>query len=374
MSGWPLRILLTTDLVGGVWSYTVTLANALAARGHAVLVAVIGEMEASRAGELLPEIRVVAKPLRLEWMPGGNADQAAGAEWLAALASDSGADLIHLSQHSYAAFPLGAPTLVVGHSDVLSWWSEVRGTPAPAEWETYAAGVRSGLEGANLVVTPSRYQSDLLARHYGRGADRVIPNGVGFPPPDERREEPHDDSILTAGRAWDPAKDVETLDGALGILGVDAPPAVLLGDTVDPQGGEVSFRFLRAEGRRPSAEVRERMRRSALYVAASRYEPFGLAPLEAALEGCALLLSDIGSFRELWDGCAAFFPPGDARALAAEIRRLGGDPHRRHELAGAAGRRACERFSVERMTDEYLDLYRTLIPAHAPDMHPIPTR
>ena len=374
MSGRPLRILLTTDLVGGVWSYTVTLANALAARGHALLVAVVGEMDASRATELSPGIPVEAKPLRLEWMRGGSADQAVGAEWLATLVREWGADLIHLNQFSYAAFPLGAPTLVVGHSDVLSWWSEVRGATAPAEWERYAAQVRRGLEAADLVVTPSRYQSRLLERHYGRGADRVVPNGVDVSDPEERREEGRETSILTAGRAWDPAKDVATLDAALGILGDDAPPAVLLGDTTDPEGGDVSFRRLRVEGRRPPAEVRARMRRSALYVAASRYEPFGLAPLEAALEGCALLLSHIGSFRELWDGCAAFFPPGDAQALAAEIRRLEGDPPRRRELAEAAGRRARERFGVERTANEYLDLYRTLIPAHAPVMHPTPTR
>jgi glycosyltransferase involved in cell wall biosynthesis len=72
----------------------------------------------------------------------------------------------------------------------------------------------------------------------------------------------------------------------------------------------------------------------------SLYEPFGLAPLEAALRGCALVLSDIGSFRELWDGCAAFFPRGDAEVLAAVLAELEADPKRGARLANPPPSRA----------------------------------
>ena len=61
----------------------------------------------------------------------------------------------------------------------------------------------------------------------------------------------------------------------------------------------------------PRGEVDDWFSRATVYAAPSLYEPFGLAPLQAALHGCALVLSDIGSFRELWDGCAEFVPPGD---------------------------------------------------------------
>jgi glycogen(starch) synthase len=104
-------------------------------------------------------------------------------------------------------------------------------------------------------------------------------------------------------------------------------------------------------------------------VAPSRYEPFGLAPLEAALHGCALVLSDIGTFRELWDGCAEFFPSGDARALAQAIRRLSGDAQRRERLARAARTRALRRYTAGRMAAEYIELYhemkRTWVPRPA---------
>jgi glycosyltransferase involved in cell wall biosynthesis len=102
------------------------------------------------------------------------------------------------------------------------------------------------------------------------------------------------------------------------------------------------------------------MERAAIYVAPSLYEPFGLAPLEAALRGCPLVLSDIGSFRELWDGCAEFATPGDAESLAAGISRLLTEEDRRFRLAEAAASRARGRYTSEVMTRRYLAVYRAL--------------
>ena len=48
-------------------------------------------------------------------------------------------------------------------------------------------------------------------------------------------------------------------------------------------------------------------RSSSIYVAASRYEPFGLAALEAALCGCAIVARDIPSLREVWGEAAVYF-------------------------------------------------------------------
>jgi glycosyltransferase involved in cell wall biosynthesis len=103
------------------------------------------------------------------------------------------------------------------------------------------------------------------------------------------------------------------------------------------------------------------MGRASLYVAASRYEPFGLAPLEAVLQGCALVLSDIGSFRELWDGCAAFFPTGDAAALADTLSFLDRAPARRAALARAAHERAVAEYGVERFGERYMAEYEELV-------------
>jgi glycosyltransferase involved in cell wall biosynthesis len=144
------------------------------------------------------------------------------------------------------------------------------------------------------------------------------------------------------------------------MLGPGFPPIHLLGETAAPHGGEFRASNLVMHGRVERAEVDGWMRRATIYVAPSRYEPFGLAPLEAALNGCALVLSDVGTFRELWDGCAEFFPSGDARALAEVLGRLAGDPQRVAAMAERAHRRALRRYGAARMAGEYVALYREL--------------
>ncbi len=77
-------------------------------------------------------------------------------------------------------------------------------------------------------------------------------------------------------------------------------------------------------------------RRASIYAMPARYEPFGLSILEAGLSGCALVLGDIPSLREHWDGAAAFVAPDDREALRSAIEGLIDSPARRAEL----GRRA----------------------------------
>jgi glycogen(starch) synthase len=353
-----VNILLSTDTVGGVWDYTATLARQLSGRGHAVLLAVLGDPGPDHLAALPVGVEVQWRPLRLEWMPDVADDVAAGGEWLGALARRWRPDVVHLNQLAYSALPFPAPILVVVHSDVLSWFSETQGREAPPEWAEYAGWVRRGLRAADVVVAPSAYQSALTLRHYGRAADRVIHNGVdAASAPAGERTGP---LAISAGRAWDDAKGMATLDHALELLGGSAPEAHLFGELDGPHGQRFRPVRLAAHGRTPREQVDAWMRRATVYVGASRYEPFGLAPLEAALQGCALLLSDIGSFRELWDGCADFFPPGDAAALADAIARLGADRRRREELARAARGRALERYTAERFVEQYLDLYAAM--------------
>jgi glycosyltransferase involved in cell wall biosynthesis len=92
----------------------------------------------------------------------------------------------------------------------------------------------------------------------------------------------------------------------------------------------------------------------------ARYEPFGLAVLEAALSGCALVLGDIPSLRETWEGAAEFAPPDDDAALAARVRALAADGPRRAALSASARERALA-FGPARMAEGYLDVYAELL-------------
>lgn len=352
---------MSADAAGGVWDYAATVSRALAENGHDVRLAILGSPSLVQLAQLSPSVAWSAEDLRLEWMPGGLDDVPAASKWIAAEAERWNADVVHLNQ--LCCVPeCGVPTVLVAHSDVLSWYEEARRERAPARWREYAGAVRRGLGSADLVVTPSAYQSELLRRHYGRAADRVIWNAVsgdeltaGDPsPPDVGSARP---LVLAVGRAWDEAKGAAVLDRALALLGDNAPEASLLGATVGPYGERFEATKLRARGHVGRSEVDAWMRRADIFVGASLYEPFGLAPLEAARHGCALVLSSIGSFRELWHGCAAFFPAGDAEALAHVLRHLSLRPRAREELAARAGARARECFTSERLSGEYLDAY-----------------
>jgi glycosyltransferase involved in cell wall biosynthesis len=107
------------------------------------------------------------------------------------------------------------------------------------------------------------------------------------------------------------------------------------------------------------------MGRASIYALPARYEPFGLSALEAALAGCALVLGDVASLREVWGDAALFVPPDDAEAIGAALRSMVRDVDLRQELAVRAQRRAA-RYTVERMADAYLDVYaqvRAVVPA-----------
>lgn len=86
---------------------------------------------------------------------------------------------------------------------------------------------------------------------------------------------------------------------------------------------------------------------AAIYALPARYEPFGLSALEAGLSGCALVLGDIPSLREIWGDAALFVPPDDA-ALHAVLMELIGDAAQREQLGWRA--RALQ-FSAQHMAD-----------------------
>ena len=78
------------------------------------------------------------------------------------------------------------------------------------------------------------------------------------------------------------------------------------------------------------------MRRSAIFAAPSRYEPFGLAVVEAAISGAALVLADIPTFRELWSDAALFVSPDDSGGWSRALTELAEDSVLRERLSAEA--------------------------------------
>jgi glycosyltransferase involved in cell wall biosynthesis len=282
------------------------------------------------------------------------ADVERAGEWLLGLAAATRPEVIHLSEPVFASLPWRSPVLAVGHSCVLSWYEAVRGTPAPASWSRYREAMTDGFDAADAVAAPSHAMLRALERHYGVRHGTVVANGRD---PARYRPGPKVERVLTAGRLWDPAKNVALLAAVAAAL---PWPVEAAGETRSPDGiSAPDPGALRLLGPLDETAMARRLSRASIYALPARYEPFGLSVLEAALAGCALVLGDIPSLRELWEGAAVFVPPEDPEALRAGLEKLMFDPGSRQALALRARRRALQ-FSPAQMALGYLDLYRQL--------------
>jgi glycogen(starch) synthase len=347
------RVLMTADTIGGVWTYALELARALGEQGVEVALATMGAAlreEQKAEAQALPRLQIFESAFRLEWMEDPWQDVARAAEWLLDLEAELRPDFVHLNSFAHGSAPFRAPKLVVGHSCVLSWWKAVRGGAAPAEWDRYRVRVRQGLQGADVVAAPSEFMLSALEEHYGpQRVQLVIPNGRDpsrFPP----REK--ENFILSAGRLWDDAKNVRALEEVAPQL---AWPVYAAGQADSlPSGAQaISLRHL---GQLSSECLAVWMGRAAIYALPARYEPFGLSALEAGLAGCALVLGDIASLREIWGDAATFVPPDDSHALKSALELLMDDEALRFDLAARARRRALA-FTPQRMAQKYMTAY-----------------
>ena len=204
---------MTADTVGGVWTYALELSAALGEHEIAVALATMGAPltpQQREASGQIPNLEVFESNFQLEWMEDPWEDVKQASEWLIKLEKRLQPDIVHLNGYVHAALPWQSPTLVVGHSCVLSWWEAVKGEPAPVSWDRYRQEVRRGLQAANLVIAPSVAMLNSLVSHYGKFVKtKMIPNGRdrAIFCPLEKKE-----FVLTAGRLWDEAKNVTALE------------------------------------------------------------------------------------------------------------------------------------------------------------------
>jgi glycosyltransferase involved in cell wall biosynthesis len=334
-----MRVLLTADACGGVFTWAMELTSQLTARGAEVELVTFGPPAARAQRERIEASGVAAwheSHLALEWMADPWDDLAQAVRSLRELEQSVRPDIMHLSSFGHAAAGFSTPTVITAHSDVWSWWDAVRGWGPPPPWDRYRRWVREGLRAAHAVIAPSAATLAELRRNYGSWPGRalVIPNAVSPSAGDSPLPDVREPVALAAGRLWDAAKNVEALAGAAVLL----PPGTIR-IAGDPTGAPAIAPAI-ALGQLGAAELTAQRRHAAVFAAPARYEPFGLAVLEAALDGCALVLGDIPSFREFWEDAALFVNPDDVDGLAAVIESLVGDLPAAREWGERARERA----------------------------------
>jgi glycogen(starch) synthase len=359
-----MKVLMTADTVGGVWTYALELCAALP--DVQFVVATLGALpsDAQRTeAARLPNLELEPRECLLEWMPGFTGDDGT-AGWLLGLAARHRPQLVHVNGYLHALLEWDVPVIVVAHSCVISWWRAVHGCDAPPQWNDYRANVAAAFARADAVVAPTEtHLRDAVALHGKPRRAFAIYNARQLSR--STAAIARDRVVLGAGRLWDHAKNIATLDRAAQEL--DAP-VYLAGETRAPGGGGSELRAAHPLGALSPQSLRHWMERAAVFAAPAVYEPFGLAPLEAALSGCALVLGDIPSLRELWQGAALFVPPRNSDALRDALRTLLADTATRESMAARAQRRA-RLYSPQRMAVGYRAVYRELAPDSLQDIH-----
>ncbi|PWS37682.1 glycosyl transferase family 1 [Falsiroseomonas bella] len=335
---------MTTDAVGGVWTYACDLAAAMAPLGVATTLAVLGPPPDRAQREQAEGLGLDLVELggALDWLAGSEAELRRAGEAVAALAAHCGAEIVHLNSPALAVVAMPCPVLGACHSCLATWWGAVRSGPMPPDFAWRSTLLTQGYAGCDVLVAPSHAFAVATAQaHALRLPPSVVHNGRAK----GARAQGMAAFVFTAGRLWDEGKDVATLDRAAARLDL---PLLAAGALVGPHGDGISLSHARALGSLNEAALRAWLARGPIFASAARYEPFGLAVLEAAQAGCALVLSDIPTFRELWDGAALFVPPGDDAGFAAAIGTLSRDGEQRRSVRVAALHRS-RRYGVEAM-------------------------
>jgi glycogen synthase len=301
-------------------------------------------------------------------MQEGVQDFPAAQDYLCAVVRDTRPDFLHLNQLSFGALPVPTPRVVVAHGDVVTWWLSIHGhEPAESAWlKWYRETIVAGLKRAEAVVTTSRWMEKMLRSAYGNNNDFegyiIAPgrNPIYFNPFVTKEE-----SVLAIGRLWDTGKQVALLTQhthalPVCIVGADNPipaPWVPIRADVRVSTGEHE---ISVKGAQTESQLRSLYSKSTIFAATSRYEPTGLASIEAAFSRCALVANDTEVYRELWGDAALYFEQNDAESLSEVLAQLEADRDLTRLYGTRAYNRARERFTARRMVDDYLRLYRRL--------------
>ena len=326
-----MKILMTADTIGGVWTYA---------------------MELQRA---MPEHAFIVETMegyKLEWMDDPWKDVDRAGEHLLEIERREAPDFIHLNGYAHAALPFRAPKLVVAHSDVLSWWRAVKGERAPESWSTYRDRVQAGLRAADFVVAPSRAMLSALHENFAFNTpSRVIYNASTRQLTTDAKKE----MVFAAGRMWDEAKNLAAV--------VEAAPRIEAPVKIAGDGGHDAPPNIEHLGKLDRHAMQRALGEASIYLFPALYEPFGLSILEAALARCALVIGDIPSLREIWRDAAIFVPPRDIDAIVREVNALLADSERCSEMGRRAQKRAAT-FTPERMANAYREIYSAVgVPA-----------
>ena len=192
------------------------------------------------------------------------------------------------------------------------------------------------LQMATRIAAVSRAVAEEAVRWFGVSRARIemVPNGVDeFFTPDGDE----DDYVLFVGTI-EPRKGLDDLLAVWDSLPRPRPRLILCGDA--GWGDVPSPRDAEVIGYVDRARLRELYRHARAFVYPSRYEGFGIPPLEAMACGAPVIATRTGAIPEYADGAALLVDPGDRAALRDALTRMLTNKSLRSELRVRGAERA----------------------------------
>ncbi len=264
-----------------------------------------------------------------------------------------------------AARSLGIPSIFTAHG-----WAFTEGLSSVVERGLYAMVERFAARYGSQIVTVSNYDRDLALRNRITAAERIVSIHNGMPDvgPEMRASPEAMPPRLIMVARFEAAKDQETLLRALEPLRDMAWNLDLVGDgplrgmvegEVARLGLENRVRFIGY-----SPDVATLLRGAQIFVLTSHYEGLPRSILEAMRAGLPVVASAVGGVPEtVENGVTGYLvPQSDSRALTAILAPLIADSHKRRLLGDAGRQRYEDHFTFDRMLDETLAVYTSIIP------------
>lgn len=354
-----IKILMTTDTLGGVWTYSLELCKALEEYNVQVYLVAMGRWPSEAQQQKVSRLKNVLlykSDYKMEWMQDPWEDVKQANKWINTIYHTVLPDIIHLNNYSPIRKQWEVPVITVFHSCVVTWWEAVKGEKAPSKLEKYKQLVKTALNNSDVVISPTRaILEKAIQTHHITTKTKVIPNGRGI---GQYQINEKENFILCTGRIWDEAKNLNILCS----IAEKLPwPILVAGNNINPDTGkEVVLKNVHFLGNLHPEQVLQLMLRASIFVSPTKYEPFGLAILEAAKAGCALALSDINTLKEIWGDNAAYFDPDNVEEVEKTILELIENNVYRENLSVNSKKRA-ESYTAQKMGSDYMFLYQHLI-------------
>jgi len=277
--------------------------------------------------------------------------------------------------HHYSPFVYGSLARISGAKCRMVFTEHGRLSDAQPSLKRRAANVVFSRFADRVFTVSEDLRRHLVQEGFSADAVGVIYNGIDVGPrvngavSNQIREQLNvSPSALMVGSICrlDPVKDLETLLKAIADVRRNYPAElIIIGDgpergrleaAVVEHGLEHHVHFL---GYR--SDAREWLAACDVYVNTSVSEGISLTILEAMAAALPVIATRVGGTPEILDAtCGILVPARDPRAVAGALVQFAREPERRRQLGHAARLRVEERFTLERMIQQYCDVYRTV--------------